>query len=233
MWQADGTTSGDAGRYAETWTYTGHEHPPVHSLCMHPSGKYIVSVGSDGWHFLDIHSDGAFLQGTRNSRFGADPTCAYTCGAFHPDGLILGTGSAAGTLRIWDVRTMENPHSLPGHPSSAAMTCLAFSENGYQAASGGVDGSVRLWDLRKLTYTQSVEGTGAPVNSVAFDPSAVYLAVAGAGTDANGSLSIRVVKDWSECAVSVLLTLTSLIFSVNSILYQTCPFFKRLKHYFS
>mmetsp|Transcript_66451 Transcript_66451/g.130717 ORF Transcript_66451/g.130717 Transcript_66451/m.130717 type:complete len:560 (-) Transcript_66451:255-1934(-) len=200
MWRADGTGSGDAGKYREAWTYSGHEQPPVHSLCMHPSGKYIVSVGSDGWHFLDIHNDGTFLQGTRNSKFGSDPASAYTCGAFHPDGLILGTGSAAGTLRIWDVRTMENPHSLPGHPSTAAMTSLAFSENGYQAASGGADGSVRLWDLRKLTFTQSIEGAGAgsAVHSVAFDTSGVYLAAAGAA-GAGGSVSVRVVKDWSEC----------------------------------
>jgi WD40 repeat protein len=128
----------------------------VHSLCLHPSGKYLVSVGTDGWHFLDIAKEGAFLQGTRTTRFGSDPASAYSCGAFHPDGLILGTGSASGALRIWDVRTLENPHVLPGH--GAAMTCLSFSENGYQAASGGVDGSVRLWDLRKLTYTQSIEG---------------------------------------------------------------------------
>lgn len=114
----------------------------------------MVSVASDGWHFLDVRG-GLFLQGA-NTPVAAD-AAQYTCGAFHPDGLILGTGSSTGALRIWDVRTMENPHTLAGH--SAAMSCLAFSENGYQAASGGVDGSVRLWDLRKLTFTQSLERT--------------------------------------------------------------------------
>jgi pre-mRNA-processing factor 19 len=153
MW----TSSSAAEGYSEAWTYKGHEQE-VHSLCAHPSGRHLVSVGTDGWHFLDVERDGAFLQGTRNARFGSDPACAYSCGAFHPDGLILGTGSASGALRIWDVRTLENPHSLPGHPAGVRMTCLAFSENGYQAASGGADGSVRLWDLRKLTFTQSIEG---------------------------------------------------------------------------
>jgi len=112
----------------------------------------LVSVAADGWHFLDVRG-GLFLQGA-NTPATAD-AAQYTCGAFHPDGLILGTGSSTGALRIWDVRTMENPHTLAGH--GAAMSCLAFSENGYQAASGGVDGSVRLWDLRKLTFTQSLE----------------------------------------------------------------------------
>ena len=112
----------------------------------------MVSVAADGWHFLDVRG-GLFLQGA-NTPATAD-AAQYTCGAFHPDGLILGTGSSTGALRIWDVRTMENPHTLAGH--GAAMSCLAFSENGYQAASGGVDGSVRLWDLRKLTFTQSLE----------------------------------------------------------------------------
>lgn len=173
MW----TATGD--KYNESWTYKGHGDE-VLGLSMHPSGmctphtvplslqsilqvrqvdnplsypgNYLVSVASDGWHFLDVRG-GLFLQGA-NTPASAD-AAQYTCAAFHPDGLILGTGSTAGSLRIWDVRTMENPHTLAGH--GAAMTCLTFSENGYQAASGGADGSVRLWDLRKLTFTQSLE----------------------------------------------------------------------------
>lgn len=140
------------GKYSEAWSYKGHNEE-VRSLCMQPSGNYLVSIAAEGWHFLDVQHGGQFLQGTANPSSAGLPQ--YTCGAFHPDGLILGTGSSSGALRIWDVRTLENPHTLPGH--SAAMTCLAFSENGYQAASGSVDGSVRLWDLRKLTFTQSLE----------------------------------------------------------------------------
>lgn len=97
-------------------------------ICF-PPGNYLVSVANDGWHFLDVRG-GLFLQGA-NTPASAD-AAQYTCAAFHPDGLILGTGSTAGSLRIWDVRTMENPHTLAGH--GAAMTCLTFSENGYQAA---------------------------------------------------------------------------------------------------
>lgn len=175
-------------------------------------------MASDGWHFLDVRG-GLFLQGAKTPAT-AD-AAQYTCGAFHPDGLILGTGSSTGALRIWDVRTMENPHTLAGH--GAAMSCLAFSENGYQAASGGVDGSVRLWDLRKLTFTQSLERKlkpltknsiisatriivylpvsfrvvgGMGVGSVAFDPSGAFLAVGGGGEEGT-QLQVRVVKDWS------------------------------------
>lgn len=135
--------------------------------CIH-TGKYVVSVGSDGWHFLDVLREGAFLQGTKNAQWSSDPAARYSCGAFHPDGLILGTGSAAGSLRIWDVRTLENPHSLAGH-AGAAMTCLAFSENGYQAASGGADGSVHLWDLRKLAFTQTLQCARFMIYSILVD----------------------------------------------------------------
>lgn len=38
------------------------------------------------------------------------------------------------------------------------------------------------------------------MNSVAFDPSGVFLAVGGGAADGGASLHVRVVKDWAECA---------------------------------
>jgi WD40 repeat protein len=74
-------------------------------------------------------------------------TGGYTCAAFHPDGLILGTGTTEKVVRIWDVKSQENVAKFEGH--TAAITGMSFSENGYHLATCAADG-VKLWDLRKV-----------------------------------------------------------------------------------
>ena len=39
-----------------------------------------------------------------------------------------------GQFRVWDVRAMENVHTLSGH--TASISAIHFSENGYIAATG-------------------------------------------------------------------------------------------------
>ena len=121
----------------------------------------MVSVALDSWHFLDINS-----QSCLSKQNEASNSSQHSCGVFHPDGLILGSGTTDGLLRVWDVRTMQNVHVLEGH--TAAISCLSFSENGYLAASGSEDGSVKLWDLRKLSSTKSLEGNIHIINIYLF-----------------------------------------------------------------
>mmetsp|Transcript_9576 Transcript_9576/g.21210 ORF Transcript_9576/g.21210 Transcript_9576/m.21210 type:complete len:536 (-) Transcript_9576:94-1701(-) len=181
-------TDNGSGAYDCAWAYDGHD-AEVASVCAHPSGLFAVSAAADGWHFLDVEGT-ACLQTQACSE-------ALTCAALHPDGLILGTGTAAGALRIWDVRTRESPSALLGH--AAPLACAAFSENGYLAASGAEDGVVKLWDLRKLASTHTLELGSGPASSVAFDSTGVFLAVGGGGSGGAG-LQVRVAKDWSLCA---------------------------------
>ncbi|KAF7150492.1 hypothetical protein RHSIM_Rhsim02G0043500 [Rhododendron simsii] len=102
----------------------------------------------------------------------------YTSAAFHPDGLILGTGTSESIVKIWDVKSQENVARFDGHVG--AVTAMSFSENGYFLATAAHDG-VKLWDLRKLrnfrTFSPYDENT--PTQSVEFDHSGSYLAIAG------------------------------------------------------
>eukprot|EP00887_Chlorella_sp_A99_P008229 scaffold12.g8229.t1 len=114
----------------------------------------------------------------------------YTCAALHPDGLILGAGTADATVRIWETRTQKNVAKFDGH--TGPLSALSFSENGYYMASAAADG-VKLWDLRKLKNFKSLAPyDSAPTTSVAFDFSGLFLAVGGADARAYG-----VKQDWA------------------------------------
>ena len=78
-----------------------------------------------------------------------------------------------------------------------SVGCIAISENGYHVATStaGKDSSIQIWDLRKLKSIASIvpgDDVGNVV-SVAFDPTATYLAYTG-----EVSTKVCVVKDWEK-----------------------------------
>src|SRR5262249_54837443 len=93
---------------------------------------------------------------------------AFNCvPVFTPDGSRLVSGSADGTVRVWDMSLVERNGILRGHESY--VYDVAFSPDGGQVASVAWDGTARLWDA--TTGRQ----TGLPlkhetriINSVAY-----------------------------------------------------------------
>ncbi len=145
------------------------------------TGDYVVVFHKSGsWAFHALE-DGAKL---------ATASCEnteFTCGNFHPDGLILATGTASGDVLIWDVKEQKSVATFQGHKS--AIASVSFSENGYYLATTSVDAEegVKLWDLRKLQNFHTIDvrgqasgqkfGKKAPGVFAQFDSSGAFLAV--------------------------------------------------------
>jgi WD40 repeat protein len=83
---------------------------------------------------------------------------AVSCAAFSPDGAILATGCADGTVRLWDTRSRETTGVLQ-HP--AAVTSAAFHRDGEILATGCADDAVRLWDTRTWAVSDTLAHTAA------------------------------------------------------------------------
>ncbi|KAL5542356.1 hypothetical protein UlMin_010066 [Ulmus minor] len=146
----------------------------VQAVTVHATNNYFVTASLDKtWCFYEL-SSGLCLTQVEDS---AGPE-GYTSAAFHPDGLILGTGTSEALVKIWDVKSQTNVARFDGH--AGPVTAISFSENGYFLATAASDG-VKLWDLRKLRNFRNFApyGSETPTNSVEFDHSGSYLAVAG------------------------------------------------------
>jgi len=104
--------------------------------------------------------------------------------AFSPKNDILGAGTAAGVLLLWDLDNFMRLRTFQGHKDWVRR--IAFSPTDNIIASGSDDYSVKLWDIEKNVLMRTLEGHKAWVLSLVFSPNGLLL-VSG---DGNGEIRV-------------------------------------------
>lgn len=140
----------------------------------------VVALGDDGRLFRVSETAGEEPQAVATHEGGA------LCLAASPDGALLATGGADGTIRLWDgtaAKLGEPRGSLEGHAGPVAG--LVYTKDGLWSV--GWDATLRAWDLPSSAGTTArgkARGKPTPIGTreltaIAAAPDGTTLVVAG------------------------------------------------------
>jgi WD40 repeat protein len=136
-------------------------------------------------------------------------TFAVSSVAYSPDGRFIVSGSADGSVKIWDLEAGRELWTMPEH--EAAVKSVAYSPDGRRVVSGAADYSIRLWDAETGEGIRNITGHSNVVNSVAYSPDGRF--VVSGSTD-------RTVKIWDAESGRNLRTLRGHSLWVNAVCYS-------------
>lgn len=99
------------------------------------------------------------------------------CIRFSHRGDLLASGTAKGTIAIFDLETNGVARKLKGHTSGRTVQSLSWEKSGRYLLSSSIDWKVILWDLKDGSRLRTVN-LGAPVYIAELHPSNFNICVA-------------------------------------------------------
>ena len=106
-----------------------------------------IQYSPDGMMLVVASSVGIWLYDTATLQEVAlltDHLGKILCVAFNPDGNTLVSGSANGTIQLWNRVTGKHKTRLTVYKN--AVYSVVFSPDGHTFVSGSSDGTIRLWN---------------------------------------------------------------------------------------
>ena len=164
----------------------------VTGVAFSPHGNLLATADADGtvglWDpatgqatGVPLRADTGPVSDVRGKVFGPDVRGV----AFSPDGNLLATADADGTVGLWDPATGQAVASHPADTSpGGSVTGVAFSPHGNLLAAADAD--AQLWHPAAGVSFPADIATGSSVNGVAFSPDGNLLATA----DADGTVGL-------------------------------------------
>lgn len=117
-----------------------------------------------------------------------------SCVRISNDGLLVASGSADYTVKIWDTVTRKCIQTLTAHGRS--VSSVAFSPDGKSMASGSHDGNVKIWNIATVECITTLRvQPPAQYDSIwclEYSPNGDTLATVGS----HGKLSLWNTSDW-------------------------------------
>src|SRR5262249_21352028 len=159
----------------EERSFVGHADG-VNILAVSPDGKRLASASAQagGEHAARVRDlvpgqELCQLEGQKGSILGL---------AWSRDGSRLLTGSADGSLILWDAKTGKPLKTVPA-AHQGLVYYVALTPDGKKAVSCGEEKTVRVWDLETGTESASNNDKGAGGRGVRVSPDGKGVAATG------------------------------------------------------
>jgi WD40 repeat protein len=158
LWHIDGT---------EPRTLEGHSGG-VRSICFSPDGQTLASASDDNtiklWKLDGTLINTANYDEHSNAKQSLANKNAICTVKFSPQGDTLASGSADGTVMLWNLDGSVKEF-FNGHRSS--VKSVSFNPEGDMLASASADGDLKLWQLDG-TEIETFHGHGGGVQGIGF-----------------------------------------------------------------